>query len=136
MTSPCSSLLIKLALHVSVMAIAASAWAQDVPTISANVNLVTLLATVHDHDGRIVSNLGPDDFVLEEDGIPQKIRYFSRESDLPLTIGILVDTSRSQREYSNRRAGPAILFSSRSCVREKTRHSLRTSTHASRSCKV
>lgn len=76
---------------------AATVRAQDVPTLSTNVNLVTVLATVHDHGGRIVNNLGSDDFVLQEDGIPQKIRYFSRESDLPLTVGILVDTSRSQR---------------------------------------
>jgi VWFA-related protein len=72
-------------------------WAQDVPTISTDVNLVTLLATVHDHDGRIIDHLTQDDFVLKEDGIPQNIRYFSRDSNLPLTIGILVDTSRSQK---------------------------------------
>jgi VWFA-related protein len=73
------------------------AWAQDVPTFSASANLVSLLATVHDHDGRIVNNLTADDFVLLEDGVPQKIRYFSRESDLPLMICLLVDTSRSQK---------------------------------------
>jgi VWFA-related protein len=77
--------------------IAARVWAQDAPTLSVNVNVVTLLATVHDRNGRIVNNLTPDDFVLEEDGKPQKIRYFSQESDLPLTIELLVDTSRSQR---------------------------------------
>jgi VWFA-related protein len=88
----------KIILSVLILYVAA-AWlgAQDVPTISTDVNLVTLLTTVHDHDGRIVNNLTRDDFVLKEDGVPQKIRYFSRESDLPLTIGILVDTSRSQR---------------------------------------
>ena len=79
-----------------ILTIAAGVWAQDAPTLSVNVNVVTLLATVHDRDGRIVKNLTPDDFVLEEDGVPQNIRYFSRESDLPLTIGLLVDTSRSQ----------------------------------------
>lgn len=62
-------------------------WAQEAPTLTINANVVTLLATVHDRSGRIVNNLRPDDFVLEEDGKPQKIRYFSRESDLPLTIG-------------------------------------------------
>jgi VWFA-related protein len=89
---------VKIVLRVLILAIAAARlWAQDVPTISTDVNLVTLLATVHDRGGRIVNNLTRDDFVLKEDGAPQKIRYFSRESDLPLTIGILVDTSRSQR---------------------------------------
>jgi VWFA-related protein len=77
--------------------LASGMWAQDVPTLSVNVNVVALLATVRDRNGRIVNNLTPDDFTLEEDGVPQKIRYFSRESDLPLTIGLLVDTSRSQR---------------------------------------
>jgi VWFA-related protein len=87
----------KIALCILILSMAtANLWAQEVPTISTDVNLVTLLATVHDRDGRIVSDLTRDDFVLKEDGVPQKIRYFSRESDLPLTIGILVDTSRSQ----------------------------------------
>lgn len=60
------------------------------------MNLVWLLLTVRDGDGRIVNNLTADDFVVEEDGVRQKIRYFSQEVDLPLTIGLLVDTSRSQ----------------------------------------
>jgi VWFA-related protein len=87
----------KTVLHILLLFLSsAGLWGQDVPTISTDVNLVTLLATVHDRDGRLVSDLNRDDFVLKEDGVPQKIRYFSRESDLPLTIGILVDTSRSQ----------------------------------------
>jgi VWFA-related protein len=51
---------------------------------------------LRDHDGKVVKNLNPDDFVLLDDGVAQKIAFFSRESDLPLTIGLLVDTSRSQ----------------------------------------
>ncbi len=72
------------------------AWAQEAPTFSADVNVVSLLATVHDRDGRAIKDLTQDDFTLFDDGVPQKIRYFSRETDLPLTIGLLVDTSRSQ----------------------------------------
>jgi VWFA-related protein len=45
----------------------------------------------------MVQNLTKDDFTLEEDGRPQAIRYFSRETDLPLTLGLLIDTSMSQR---------------------------------------
>jgi VWFA-related protein len=86
----------KIALRILILAIAAPAGAQQVPTLSVNVNVVSLLATVHDRDGRIVQNLNADDFALKEDGIQQKIRYFSQESGLPLTIGLLVDTSRSQ----------------------------------------
>jgi hypothetical protein len=63
---------------------------------SISVDVVTLLATVRNRDGGIVNNLNKDDFVLEEDGRRQTIRYFSRESNLPLALG-LVDTSSSQR---------------------------------------
>jgi VWFA-related protein len=71
--------------------------AQDQPKISVQVKVVNVLATVRDKKGQIVSNLGKDDFTLEEDGRPQLIQYFSHESDLPLTLGLLVDTSESQR---------------------------------------
>jgi VWFA-related protein len=69
--------------------------AQD-STFTADVNVVTVLASVLDSDGRIVKDLTRGDFTLAEDGVPQNIRYFSRESDLPLTVGLLIDTSRSQ----------------------------------------
>ncbi|HLG98478.1 MAG TPA: VWA domain-containing protein [Bryobacteraceae bacterium] len=66
-------------------------------TFTADVRVVNLFATVRDKQGRIVRDLNQDDFVLEEDGRPQVIRYFSRESNLPLTLGLLVDTSGSMR---------------------------------------
>jgi len=65
--------------------------------ISVKVNVVNVLATVRDKHGKIVNNLTKDDFTLTEDGRPQSIHYFSRETDLPLTLGLLVDTSLSQR---------------------------------------
>jgi VWFA-related protein len=80
-------------------------WAQekgagDVPegaaSITVDVNVVSILATVRDKDGHLVSNLTKDDFVLEEEGKEQTISYFSRQTDLPLTLGLLVDTSVSQ----------------------------------------
>ena len=71
-------------------------WAQEA-RFSTDVNVVTLLATVHDRDGRVVKTLGRDDFAVQDGGKTQTIAYFTRESDLPLTIGLLVDTSRSQR---------------------------------------
>jgi VWFA-related protein len=70
---------------------------QEKPAISVDVRVVNVLATVRDKHGQIVSNLGQDDFKLEEDGRPQTISYFARQSDLPLTLGLLVDTSGSQR---------------------------------------
>src|SRR5579863_7032599 len=67
------------------------------PKIAVNVKLVTMLATVQNKHGEIVSNLTKDDFVLEQDGHPQTIQNFKQESDLPLILGLLVDTSLSQR---------------------------------------
>jgi VWFA-related protein len=69
----------------------------QVPTFSSDPKVVTLLASVRDRDGAIVKELSKEDFRLEEDGHRQTIRYFSRESDLPLVIGLLVDTSRSMQ---------------------------------------
>jgi len=63
--------------------VAAPAWAQDPVTFKKTVNLVNVLATVRDRHGRLIDNLSQDDFILREDGVPQKIRYFSRETDLP-----------------------------------------------------
>ena len=59
--------------------------------------MVSLLATVRDKHGHLVNNLTKDDFAVEQDGHPQKITYFAQESNLPLTLGLLVDTSMSQR---------------------------------------
>src|SRR5204863_7875079 len=62
-----------------------------------DVKVVNVLATVRDKHGKIIPNLKEGDFILEEDTHPITIQYFSRESDLPLTLGLLVDTSMSQR---------------------------------------
>ena len=67
------------------------------PTFSTNVKVVNVFATVRDKDGQVVRNLTKDDFTLKEDGMPQTIQYFSQQSDLPLTLGLLVDTSGSER---------------------------------------
>jgi VWFA-related protein len=74
-----------------------AALSQDPATFSTDVRVVNLFATVRDPQGHVVPNLTPDDFTLEEDGRPQTIRYFARESGLPLTLGLLVDTSISQK---------------------------------------
>jgi VWFA-related protein len=71
------------------------ALAQDA-SFSADVKVVNLFATVRDKDNNIIRNLTKDDFSLTEDNRLQSIRYFSQETDLPLTLGVLVDTSKSQ----------------------------------------
>jgi VWFA-related protein len=64
-------------------------------TLKVGVDLVNVLCTVTDAKGRLVPGLTQQDFVIEEDGRKQDIRYFSRESELPLTLGLLIDTSPS-----------------------------------------
>src|SRR6185312_15082847 len=64
--------------------------------IKVDVNVVTLYATVHDKHNGLVGNLTKGDFDLAEDGKQQTIKYFSRETDIPLTIGLLIDVSGSQ----------------------------------------
>jgi VWFA-related protein len=71
--------------------------AQSEPRFSAEVKVVDVLATVRDKKGQLVNTLSQDDFAVSEDGRPQTIRYFSRETDLPLVVGLVVDTSGSQR---------------------------------------
>jgi VWFA-related protein len=70
---------------------------QQGPAISVDVKMVSMLAAVRDKHGKLVNNLNKDDFVVEQDGHPQTITYFAQESNLPLTLGLLVDTSMSQR---------------------------------------
>ncbi len=77
-------------------ALAMTASAQQTPVFSSDVKVVSVLASVRTKDGGIVNDLTQDDFILSEDKRPQKIRYFSRESNLPLILGLLVDTSGSQ----------------------------------------
>jgi len=70
----------------------------DEPTFSTDVKVVNVLATVRAKNGEIIRNLSKDDFSLSENGRSQTIRYFSKESDLALTVGLMVDTSLSQEK--------------------------------------
>jgi von Willebrand factor type A domain len=70
---------------------------QSPSKISVETKLVTLYATVRDKHGKIVADLNKEDFALDEDGRPQTISHFVRDTDVPLTLGLLVDTSYSQR---------------------------------------
>ena len=76
---------------------AARAQEQQDKVFKSEVKVVNVLATVRTKKGEIVHDLTQGDFDLAEDGRPQTIKYFSRETDLPLTLGLLVDTSGSQR---------------------------------------
>jgi len=66
-------------------------------TLKVNVNVVQLFFNVKDKHGALIPNLTKNDFDVAEDGKPQTIKYFTAESNLPLTLGIMIDASGSQR---------------------------------------
>ncbi len=69
---------------------------QPTETLKVNVNVVQLFFNVKDKHGALIPNLTKDDFEVNEDAKPQTIKYFTAESNLPLTLGILIDSSGSQ----------------------------------------
>jgi VWFA-related protein len=69
---------------------------EDLQVFKAQVNVVNLFFNVKDKHGMLIPNLTKDDFQVFEDGKPQTIKYFSAESNQPLTLGIMIDTSASQ----------------------------------------
>jgi VWFA-related protein len=69
---------------------------EPVETLKVKVNVVGLFFNVKDKHGALIPNLTKDDFQVSEDGTPQTIKYFAAESNLPLTLGILIDSSGSQ----------------------------------------
>ena len=73
------------------------ALAQLNATFSTGVNVVNVLVTVRDKQGQLVRGLAQDDFKLEDDGRKQTIQYFSPQAGHPLTLGLLIDVSGSQR---------------------------------------
>jgi VWFA-related protein len=81
----------------ALLASPAFAWQDQEPTFSTGVKVVNILATVTTKKGEIVRDLSQEEFQVSENGRPQEIRYFSRDTDLPLTLGLLIDTSMSQR---------------------------------------
>jgi VWFA-related protein len=103
----------KLLSAVAAVTFSLAALAQEDAVFTSGVEVVNLLATVRDSKGLLVNDLTQDDFILKEDGKLQTIRYFSQQADLPLTVGILVDTSLSQRRIleQERTASSAFLGS-------------------------
>jgi VWFA-related protein len=82
--------------------------------IRVQVNLVNLFATVRDKKTKqIISSLEQNDFKIAEDGAEQKISFFSRESTLPITLGLLIDTSGSETNTLGAEQEAAVRFLSR-----------------------
>src|SRR5438067_3969056 len=71
---------------------------QPISSVKVNVDVVQLFFNVKDKKGGLIANLTKNDFQVSEDGKPQTIKYFTAESNLPLTLGILIDSSGSQRQ--------------------------------------
>ncbi len=69
---------------------------QPTETLKVNVNVVQLFFNVKDKHGALIPNLTKDDFDIFEDGQKQTVKYFTPETNLPLTLGILIDSSGSQ----------------------------------------
>jgi VWFA-related protein len=87
----------KFSMWAALALAAGSLSGQDLPEpIKVDVNVVNMLASVHDKKGALINTLKKEDFQLFEDGQPQTVKYFTKETDLPLTIGLLVDVSGSQ----------------------------------------
>jgi len=68
-------------------------------SIRVNVSLVNVGFSVRDAHGNLVTNLTQDDIEVFEDGVPQKITYFGRSSDVPLNLGLIMDVSGSQQSF-------------------------------------
>ncbi len=83
---------------------------QSDKVFTSDVKVVNVFATVRDKKGQIEKDLKQDDFTIDEDGRPQTIRYFAKESNLPLTLGLLVDTSGSMRRLIETERGASFKF--------------------------
>ncbi len=86
---------------VLLLSAVAGAAAQEVPqttgpTLKVTTEAVNVYAVVRNKHGRLIPNLTKNDFEIKEDNTPQKISYFTRETDTPLTLAIMIDTSPSQ----------------------------------------
>ena len=85
---------------ISILAVISQSGAQDRETaIKVDVEVVNVFCTVHDHSGALIRDLKQDDFKILEDGRPQQIRYFAQDTDLPLTVALLLDVSGSVRWF-------------------------------------
>jgi hypothetical protein len=78
--------------------------------IRVKVNLVSVAFVARDARGALVDNLTQDDVEVVEDAVPQKIAFFSRSADVPLTLGVVVDASGSQDHFSKQHKNDLEVF--------------------------
>src|SRR5215467_4543992 len=84
----------------AILGMAAPGWAQETPAIHSKVNLVNVAFTARDSTGALLDTLTADDVRIFEEGAEQKIAYFAKSADVPLTLGLIVDASGSQDRFS------------------------------------
>jgi VWFA-related protein len=101
-------LVLTLAAGFVFAAVPATMESQD--TLKVSVDLVNVQFSVTDRRGRLIPGLKAEDFLLEEDGKRQEILHFARENELPLTIGMLIDTSPSVRPVFEEEKETAVAF--------------------------
>jgi VWFA-related protein len=80
------------------------------PVFSTAVKVVSIIASVRDQQRRLVHDLAKQELAVFENNTAQDIRYFSRDTDLPLTLGILVDTSMSQEKVMSEERAASLRF--------------------------
>jgi VWFA-related protein len=79
-------------------------------TITMTTRVAAVTTVVRDDKGHLLSGLKKEDFYIEQDGKPETIRYFNQDSDLPLRLGLLLDTSGSQWPYFNAERTACLTF--------------------------
>jgi Ca-activated chloride channel family protein len=86
------------------------AWTQETPTFRSDVRLVRMLATVRNAQGQLVGGLNKEDFTVTDNGVPQELAIFERQTTQPLSISLLVDTSGSTSKEENYETGSVRKF--------------------------
>ena len=97
------------ALGVALLVLAVGVGRGQEP-IRVKVNLVSVAFVARDANGALVNNLTQDDVEVLEDAIPQKVAFFSRSADVPLTLGVVVDASGSQDHFSKQHKNDLEVF--------------------------
>jgi Ca-activated chloride channel homolog len=87
---------------IAMLWLATAAVADELPRLRVDVNLVNIAFSVHDAGGLRAADLNKDDFEVLEDGVPQKISFFARSADVPLSLALIGDVSGSQEHFLKR----------------------------------
>lgn len=82
---------------IALLAAVLTVAAQAPQTLRIDVRLINVVTTVTDAQGRFVSDLTANDFTVYEDDVPQKIAHFTQDRNVPISVGLLLDTSGSMR---------------------------------------